>query len=342
LPFNFKFDGANFLPNSVPGSPEDSFIAGDPRCNELPTLTSLQTLFIREHNRLANEIVIAGNRLNLHLPDQFIWELARYCNIIQYQKIVYNEWLPSILGRFAPNLSTMKYSDQVDPTTSIEYIATGMRFAHSIVSEDISFLDSNLRPILKMPLSNAFFQPSLITKFGIEPVLRGVCHQKHQAVDTEIVPSLREQLFIGTMNLIDLISIDIQRGRDVGAPSYTKLRFDLLGETVNDWSAITPNAQLQQKLSSIYHNVNNVDPIIGLLAEAPIGGDCIVGRTLAAFISNAFQNYARGDRCFHTNIIDPYRGIFEKGANILLSDIILLNTILTRNEIQPFVFNVPH
>ncbi|MDR4397852.1 hypothetical protein FOS00_11580 [Bacillus atrophaeus] len=49
------------LPNRVPGS--DYFLAGDERANTSFGLCALHTLFVREHNRLASEIVQANPNL---------------------------------------------------------------------------------------------------------------------------------------------------------------------------------------------------------------------------------------------------------------------------------------
>jgi len=342
LPLNFKFDGKDFLPNSVPGRPEDSFIAGDPRCNELPSLTAVQTIFLREHNRLANEISKAASRLNLFLSDQFIWELARFCNILQYQKIVYNEWLPSIIGRYAPRLQDIRYNENIDPTTTLEVATVAMRFAHSIIGNSLIFFDQNLNTISQMPMSQAFFNPNIVKQLGIDPILRWVCHERHQNNDIEIANSLREELFLGSMNLFDLIAIDIQRGRDVGMPGYSAMRYYLFGERIYDFKQISSNIQVQQKLSSVYSTVDKIDPLIGMLAEDPIG-DSIVGKSFAILLFNAFNNYARGDRCFHTNIPFPWCSIFEEGGRFsTLSELLVANTIIQRKEIPFNAFKSPN
>lgn len=71
------------------------FMAGEGRANENLGLTSLHTLFMREHNRVATELA----RVNPLWDDQTLFSEARKITIAQYQHITYNEWLPSVIGR---------------------------------------------------------------------------------------------------------------------------------------------------------------------------------------------------------------------------------------------------
>src|SRR5262249_26820593 len=77
LPFN-TFG----LPNQNQGPfPNDQlFVAGDVRSNENIQLTAIQTLFMREHNRLADQIAatqFAGRDLSDPTIDEAIYQQAR-------------------------------------------------------------------------------------------------------------------------------------------------------------------------------------------------------------------------------------------------------------------------
>lgn len=63
---------------------------------------------MREHNRL-----VGGLRtVNPHWGDEKLYQMARKINIAQYQHVLYNEFLPRILGWNAVNLYGLKLSTQ--------------------------------------------------------------------------------------------------------------------------------------------------------------------------------------------------------------------------------------
>jgi len=69
--------------------------AGDVRAREMPGLAAMHTLFLREHNRLADQI---KERSLETLRDEDIFQLARRILVAEVQNIVYSEYLPAVLG----------------------------------------------------------------------------------------------------------------------------------------------------------------------------------------------------------------------------------------------------
>ena len=81
--------------------------AGDERAIVQPALTAMHTLFLREHNRLADRLAVslapqlAGR--DLVDIDETLYQEARRLLVAQMQNIVYSEYLPLLLGRTGLN-----------------------------------------------------------------------------------------------------------------------------------------------------------------------------------------------------------------------------------------------
>ena len=76
------------------GKREECYIGGDTRTNDGVSLITFHTLFVREHNRLAEKLA----ELNPTWDDERLFQKARKINIAQYQHIVYKEFLPLLIG----------------------------------------------------------------------------------------------------------------------------------------------------------------------------------------------------------------------------------------------------
>ncbi len=279
------------LENAAPqgSDPSDFFLCGDIRSNENIHLTAMHTLFIREHNRLCDIIVL--NRKNMSGRDELIFQHARRIVYGEMQQITYHEFLPALLGTFAPS-TTQNYSNTVDPGIDIEFSTVGYRFGHSLLPSTIKVgLDSNVL------LKDAFFTPSFIQQNGIDDLLVGAANSLCNELNTKITDAIRNFLFgapSGGM-MLDLASLNIQRGRDHGIADYNTLRqaYGLL--KVTNFSQITSDVSLRTLLSQTYTTVDDIDPWVGALAEDHLPS-AAVGALLKEMMVDQFTRLRDGDR----------------------------------------------
>lgn len=89
LPFNTE---ALVNANGPIPDPTTLFLAGDIRANEQVGLTTMHTLFVREHNRLATLLL----ENNPNADAESIFQAARRLLVAEIQIITYNEHLPSL------------------------------------------------------------------------------------------------------------------------------------------------------------------------------------------------------------------------------------------------------
>jgi len=318
--------------NLLPVKADGSFAAGDVRANENPELTSLQTLFVREHNFQADRIA----KTNPTWTDEQIYQKARSIVIGEIQAITYNEFLPALLGPAAPG-AYRGYNPKVNPSISNEFATAGYRVGHTMVGDDIEFLDNNGNEVRDaVSLANSFFNPDLVKQNGIDPLLKYLASDNSQEIDTQIEGSLRNFLFgaPGSGGL-DLASLNIQRGRDHGLASYNDTRAAYGLPKVTTFADITKNPELQQKLKDVYGAVDKVDLWVGGLAEDHIPGGS-VGPTFSRIIGDQFSRLRDGDRLWYQkNFSGPELAMIQ---NTHLSDVIRRNTNLTNLQSNVFYF----
>jgi len=329
LPFNTAL-----LPNAQSGSgPIDPsfFIAGDVRANEQIGLAATHTLFVREHNRLAEEIAAADPTLS----GEEIYQRARKVVGAEIQAITYNEFLPLLLGNGALDPYS-GYDDTVNAGISNEFSTAAFRVGHTMLSPELQRINNDGTSPGSIALQDAFFTTNPILQEGIDSILFGLASQKAQEVDTLIVDDVRNFLF-GPPGAggFDLASLNIQRGREHGLPGYNQARIGLGLSAITSFADITSDLSVQNKLASIYDTVDDIDLWIGGLAENHINGG-IVGELFHTIIADQFTRTRDGDRFFYLN--DNYLlSMFPDVGQTTLSDVIRRNSTITNIQDDAFV-----
>ncbi|XP_005099074.2 chorion peroxidase [Aplysia californica] len=283
------------------------FLAGDSRVNEHPALASMHTLWVREHNRIARKLA----KLRPQDSTEEIFQLTRKIVGALLQKITYNDWLPIIIGRVATLAELVSKTGRstpnlaLDPSITNSFSTATFRFGHSMVPAEMLIGERTvyLRDLFNRPaevLDN--LDDVLAGLAGVSRIhgLVGYRSRLVEDVDKEVAEDLTKFLFqppnAPRGSGFDLVSLNIQRGRDHGIPPYTKFREicnypPLTG--FND-KALGPHGS---KLATIYESVDDIDLFTGLLYEPHIQGG-IVGATLNCLIVHQFTYLKTGDRFF--------------------------------------------
>jgi len=314
------------------------FLAGDVRANENPGLTSLQTLFVREHNRLATALATATPTLT----DEQLYQKARRTVIAELQWIVYNEYLPALLGtRAMPAYSG--YKSNVNPSISNEFATAAYRFGHSMLDGEVGRLNNDGTETSggALDLATSFFNPTVFNPTApnhegdIDAFLKSETTGEAQEVDVFVTDAVRNFLFgpPGAGGL-DLAALNIQRGRDHGLADYNKMRVAFGLAKVTNFSQITSDTALAAKLQATYGNVNNIDAWVGGLAENHVAGGSL-GALFTKVIADQFTRVRSGDRLYFEASMTPAEIATIKGTS--LSSIIMANTALTTVQAKAFI-----
>ncbi|CAB9507447.1 Peroxidasin homolog [Seminavis robusta] len=308
LMFNYA---NNPLPNAG-GNSTTLFVAGDIRANEQVGLTSMHTLFVREHNRLADLIQATWS----DATDEQIYQLARKIVGAEMQIITYKEWLPALMGSDAPSLDDHSFSRSVDPRMLTEFTTAIFRFGHSLLQPTLT-LGYTKTATSSLPLRSAFFNPSFLsnTPENVDLLLGGLLMDRAQELDIFVTSEVRNFLFAidaDTPACLDLATLNIQRGRDHGLPTYNMLREAVGLSAMADFASITKDTYVQALLHAAYGgDVNMVDAWVGALAEDHRSGSSM-GELATTMMQIQFTRLRDGDPFFFKGDLDFTNGNMQR------------------------------
>ena len=138
-------------------------MAGDFRTSEQPSLVSMHTLFLREHNRIAKSL----KQLNPGWGDERLYQESRKILIAEWQHVIYNEWIPVLIGNIIKHVRFLKmcyrffllfmvpgshctqlygltpltqgfsksYKENIDPRVTNEFAAAAFRIGHTLIPD---------------------------------------------------------------------------------------------------------------------------------------------------------------------------------------------------------------
>ncbi|KAG7309987.1 hypothetical protein JYU34_004510 [Plutella xylostella] len=281
------------------------FEAGEIRVNEQLVLTVMHTLMAREHNRVAEGLAA----VNPHWDDETLFQEARRINIAEIQHITYNEFLPILLGKdvmekFGLVLEKDGYWDGYDPNVNPDVIdgfaAAAYRFGHSLLPTAVERWSKAHKFIASKRLSDLIRRPYDLYRAGVlDEYVMGLMNQVAQAMDDSITQEVTNHLFkkVGARFGMDLVSFNMQRGREFGLPGYMEFRkfCGLSGaDSFQDLFGSMPNETVR-KYESIFEHPVDVDLWSGGVSERPLPGS-MLGPTFACVIATQFSYSRRGDR----------------------------------------------
>jgi len=239
-------------------SVSDHYIAGDGRVNENVGLTSIHHVFHEEHNfqvRNIQEAILAQDARAVALGDSShtvahdwqvataftdasgnyllsaggaiawdegkLFDAAKVTVEMEYQHAAVDQYARTI----TPDIPEfVGYNSGQNASVSLEYAQGAFRFGHSTMRETIDFMDPNgsiTGKVMSVALEQAFLNPALFAQKGAAAIAMGLTHQQMNEIDELLTPAMNQGL-LGQP--LDLASINIARGRDVGLPTLNDFR----------------------------------------------------------------------------------------------------------------------
>ena len=285
------------------GNEKGCFLAGDARVNENIGLVSMHTLWVRQHNIVADEL----REQNPNWDGDKVFNEARKINGAIFQKIVYYDYLPLIIGEL-PEYEG--YGKSVDATIRLAFSSAAYRFGHSQVEHSWSFLTESFDKKTRedITLQENFFKTTTVFEQGIEPILFGMTTNSSEKIDTTFVEDLAEKLFVepGTNGFDNVIARNIQRARDHGLPGYIYYKGlcenrNLSNEDPGNFSIFENTIEQSQidEMKKIYKSIYHVDLYAGGMSEKQ--DDLPLGPTFGCILRKQFLSSRDGDRFYFEN-----------------------------------------
>lgn len=176
--------------------------SGDSRVNLSPYVTTMYTIFMRSHNRIARAL----STENPGWKDEKIFRQARRINAAIYNKIIFEEWAPVLLGdKVAGHINGEDFLNvNRNGEVSNEFATAGIRFYYSMMPGDLEvernvFYGSTTNSISRnesatetLELKTVFYRPrNLATSDELERIMRAILNQSAMAMDSGYVDDVR-------------------------------------------------------------------------------------------------------------------------------------------------------
>uniref|UniRef100_T1IJ78 Peroxidase n=1 Tax=Strigamia maritima TaxID=126957 RepID=T1IJ78_STRMM len=311
-----KCFGNDHLPFINPNSsscdkPFQNFFTGDIRATEQAHLSSLHTIFLREHNHIAEML----NSLNPHWTDETIFQESRKIIGAMLQHVTYNEFLPVVIGSQIVESADLKplrhgynnnYRSDINPGVFNEFAAAANRYGHSLIQGTMEMLNAqdeiegtlNVRDQFAAPVPIYFPQ-------NLDRIIRGLTKQAVQKSDAFMSHDVTRHLYQFNSRFgLDLAAANIQRGRDHGLPPYNSYRQFCGLDKVTSFETMHVKGNIKNKFKKAYKNVDDIDLWIGLLSEQPLKG-ALVGPTLACLLAEQYWRVKVADRFWYEHRNSP-------------------------------------
>jgi prostaglandin-endoperoxide synthase 2 len=280
------------------GAARQIFAVGGDRVNATPLVAMLNTMLLREHNRLAAGIEAE----NPSWDDERVFQTARNCLIVIYIRIVIEEYInhiSSAIPRLAADPSVAWDASWNRPNWMTVEFALLYRW-HSMIPDSIRW-EGRAVPATTMVLDNTW-----LTRVGMAQAVVWAAEQHAGALG----------LFNTPQFLWEVEARAIAQGHANRVASYNEYRAAMGMPRVQRFEQITGDPERVRALQRLYSSPDRLDFYVGLFAEdvnpnTPMPP--LIGRMVAldAF-TQALTNPLLSRRVFNENTFSPW-GFLEVG-----------------------------
>ena len=224
------------------------YATGLERGNSTIGYVAISTIFMREHNRIAD--VLRKN--NPNWSDERLFQTARNINIVLLMKLVVEDYINHILGHPLFKLDPNFAEDENWCRPNWIAIEFDLLYRWHGLAPDQITVHGKTVPAKEFRTNNG-----LLEDVGIGAVIDAASRQRAGKIGLANTP---DYLWAAEWQ-------SIKMGRDFRLRPYNEYRAHFGLETLADFSDLTSDAALQEKLKKLYTNIDNLELFVGLFAE---------------------------------------------------------------------------
>lgn len=243
------------------------FAVGGDRVNSVPQVSMMNTLWLREHNRLAREL----GRRNPAWDDSQVFETARNIIVVQFIKIVVEDYINHI-APFAVSLKADPAVAWNAPWNKPNWITTEFSLLyrwHALIPDRITWGESTLE------VGPGYFMNNL-------PLLAVGLKRGFEDISAQTAAELGPRNT--TDHLLDVEKESIRQGRICELASYNDYRVYMGRDRVAGFDEISSDPEVARMLADLYGEVDKVDFFVGIFCEDRVANSPLP-RTILSFVA---------------------------------------------------------
>lgn len=295
-------------------------------------LSMLHTLFAREHNAICDMLAARYPTWD----DQRLFDVARLINAAVMAKLHTVEWTPAVLPNralhaamnsnwygFLTNLTRTKDERRTvaeiniaDPIAGgivgngtnnhgVPYALTreflSVYRLHSLLPDEIELYrtgESRASEVLSLAQLRQAASHLVSRRYSMADLFYSFGRQHPGQLVLNNFPDTLQNLSIPGAGFYDLAAVDVLRDRERGVPRYNRFRRLLGMKPIARFEDLTSDPEALARLRSVYASIEDIDLLVGNLAEAHRPTGFGFGETLfEVFILNASRRL-EADRFF--------------------------------------------
>lgn len=286
------------------------FAFGGDRANAHPQVAAVNTLFLREHNRIAGII----EKENPKWDDERVFQVARLINLAIFIKMVVEEYINHIAGvpiRIFTDPSIAWKAPWNKPNWFTTEFSLLYRW-HQLIPDHMNWGNE------KYPIVDTLMNNNILLDVGL----------KNAFVDMSSQPAGEIGAFNTAESLLGFEERAIRQGRICRLASYSDYKANASQKRPASFSDVSSNPKVVDFLKNAYEKVGDIEFYVGLFAEDLVNNSPLppLLRTMVAAdaFSQALNNPLLSEHVWN-------EGTFSKVGWKIIHDTKSLREILERN-----------